>query len=300
MANSGRIERQTMTEPMETIYCEQRRCPISVTGCVSRQKRATFGTLWQRGYGPGNNGGRQVPFDPVCKDCQQGKEVMNMIDGQKYGAVKPGDPVFPERVELVKNEPKAEGQQPTEAEFHERLVAECFVKAPEGEHPETEKPESAEEIPYGYCHCGCGQKTKISDKTCNAWGHVQGEPRKWLQGHATRKRKPGDTEKRATKPKKPGKKPVNKQAGATDMSYPPVENYKDVETVAYRKFIIDFGALNDSDELRAVLEKRAAENLRTIDAQATWEVVQVMRSLMESKTLVAQKKLSFVSKEKMD
>jgi hypothetical protein len=38
-------------------------------------------------------------------------------------------------------------------------------------------------IPYGYCHCGCGNKTKISPKTCTSKGWVKGEPRKYLQGH---------------------------------------------------------------------------------------------------------------------
>lgn len=39
------------------------------------------------------------------------------------------------------------------------------------------------EIPYGYCHCGCGQKTKLATRTYQSRGWVKGEPRRFLQGH---------------------------------------------------------------------------------------------------------------------
>lgn len=38
------------------------------------------------------------------------------------------------------------------------------------------------DIPLGLCQCGCGQKTRIPDKT-NAKGDVAGRPRKYLRGH---------------------------------------------------------------------------------------------------------------------
>lgn len=38
-------------------------------------------------------------------------------------------------------------------------------------------------IPYGYCHCGCGRKTKIARQTYTAKGHVKGEPLRWLKNH---------------------------------------------------------------------------------------------------------------------
>ena len=41
-------------------------------------------------------------------------------------------------------------------------------------------------IPYGYCHCGCGQRTKISPRTDTTWGYVRGEPRRYMVGHNTR------------------------------------------------------------------------------------------------------------------
>lgn len=39
-------------------------------------------------------------------------------------------------------------------------------------------------IPYGYCHCGCGQKTRVASQTRTALGHVKGEPIPYINGHA--------------------------------------------------------------------------------------------------------------------
>lgn len=44
------------------------------------------------------------------------------------------------------------------------------------------------EIPYGYCHCGCGQLTPISDKTDLAKGYVKGEPMQYIARHSARGR----------------------------------------------------------------------------------------------------------------
>jgi hypothetical protein len=44
------------------------------------------------------------------------------------------------------------------------------------------------EIPYGECRCGCGQKTLIRECSCASRGHVKGEPRKYIYGHATKPR----------------------------------------------------------------------------------------------------------------
>jgi len=43
-----------------------------------------------------------------------------------------------------------------------------------------------EEIPYGYCHCGCGQKTKIAKKTRSKDGVFKGQPLRYINGHNTR------------------------------------------------------------------------------------------------------------------
>lgn len=42
------------------------------------------------------------------------------------------------------------------------------------------------DIPYGYCHCGCGEQTPINP--CNSYtqGYVKGEPRKYVNGHNNR------------------------------------------------------------------------------------------------------------------
>lgn len=38
-------------------------------------------------------------------------------------------------------------------------------------------------IPYGYCHCGCGEKAGVSKKTDRWAGYVKGEPFKFLPYH---------------------------------------------------------------------------------------------------------------------
>lgn len=42
-------------------------------------------------------------------------------------------------------------------------------------------------IPYGFCHCGCGQKTPLSTQTNKNRGLVKGEPVRYLTGHQVRK-----------------------------------------------------------------------------------------------------------------
>ena len=38
-------------------------------------------------------------------------------------------------------------------------------------------------VPYGYCQCGCGRRTKPYRNTNATYGHVAGEPAKYLSGH---------------------------------------------------------------------------------------------------------------------
>lgn len=44
------------------------------------------------------------------------------------------------------------------------------------------------EIPYGYCHCGCGEKTKIAQHTDKAKNTVKGHPNNFIAGHGNRSR----------------------------------------------------------------------------------------------------------------
>jgi hypothetical protein len=41
-------------------------------------------------------------------------------------------------------------------------------------------------VPYGYCHCGCGEKTTLAVRTLPARGQVKGEPNRYCQGHGRR------------------------------------------------------------------------------------------------------------------
>lgn len=42
-------------------------------------------------------------------------------------------------------------------------------------------------IPYGYCQCGCGEKTTVPTKTDRHAGMVRGRPMRYIRGHATRR-----------------------------------------------------------------------------------------------------------------
>jgi hypothetical protein len=42
-------------------------------------------------------------------------------------------------------------------------------------------------IPYGYCQCGCGEKTKISPWNVQCHGYIAGQPRKYCKGHSNAK-----------------------------------------------------------------------------------------------------------------
>lgn len=44
-----------------------------------------------------------------------------------------------------------------------------------------------ESIPYGYCQCGCGQKTNVARQTQSTRGQVRGEPMRYVHGHGKRK-----------------------------------------------------------------------------------------------------------------
>lgn len=41
-------------------------------------------------------------------------------------------------------------------------------------------------IPHGYCHCGCGEKTKIASRSDTFAKMVKGEPMRFLNGHRAR------------------------------------------------------------------------------------------------------------------
>lgn len=49
---------------------------------------------------------------------------------------------------------------------------------------------SSTEIPYGYCHCGCGERTRIETHSHPERGQFAGHPRKYVNGHQNRKPQP--------------------------------------------------------------------------------------------------------------
>ncbi len=41
-------------------------------------------------------------------------------------------------------------------------------------------------IPYGHCHCGCGERTKIASYNCKRDKMAKGEPLRYIPGHQRR------------------------------------------------------------------------------------------------------------------
>ena len=44
----------------------------------------------------------------------------------------------------------------------------------------------SDDIPYGLCHCGCGEKTRPAPRTKTSGGWVKGEPLLYVNGHNRR------------------------------------------------------------------------------------------------------------------
>lgn len=52
----------------------------------------------------------------------------------------------------------------------------------------TAKPsEPTQEIPYGYCQCGCGERTQIAKRNDKRDGSIKGQPVRFISGHNGRK-----------------------------------------------------------------------------------------------------------------
>lgn len=56
---------------------------------------------------------------------------------------------------------------------------------PDGDPVGKEKGKGSD-TPYGYCQCGCGGKTKLSQYTLSSKGWVKDEPRRFINGHHNR------------------------------------------------------------------------------------------------------------------
>lgn len=67
------------------------------------------------------------------------------------------------------------------------------IKRPDGAHntPGTDNLDwrlsmADSTVPYGYCKCGCGQKTKLSPLTRPKHGWVKGQPLFYIKGHSNK------------------------------------------------------------------------------------------------------------------
>lgn len=56
--------------------------------------------------------------------------------------------------------------------------------------------EQSQNIPYGYCHCGCGQLAPIARYTNTQRGRIKGQPLSFIRNHHFRKVRPAPHEQR--------------------------------------------------------------------------------------------------------
>lgn len=47
--------------------------------------------------------------------------------------------------------------------------------------------DDTQNTPYGYCHCGCGERAPLAHQTDTKRGYVRGEPRRFVCGHGLRR-----------------------------------------------------------------------------------------------------------------
>jgi hypothetical protein len=53
--------------------------------------------------------------------------------------------------------------------------------------PKSNIPEkSTQEIPFGFCRCGCGEKTNLATRNDKHDGRIKGEPMQFIRGHYIR------------------------------------------------------------------------------------------------------------------
>jgi hypothetical protein len=63
------------------------------------------------------------------------------------------------------------------------------LRTPGARHKERDLP--MQDTPYGYCHCGCGQQTRICPTTkANRPHQVKGQPYRYVKGHRHRAQGP--------------------------------------------------------------------------------------------------------------
>ena len=54
--------------------------------------------------------------------------------------------------------------------------------------PTVSRVRAMTDIPFGYCHCGCGQKTRIPKHNNRRLGYIAGQPIRFIRGHSSRLR----------------------------------------------------------------------------------------------------------------
>jgi len=104
------------------------------------------------------------------------------IHGNAYA----NDPDGTNRVFVVKYTSRTHIKSSGNASRASRYLFSTVCKGDYAMTDHTPTQEQSQNIPYGYCRCGCGQKTEVAKRTRPEYGQVKGRPSPYLRGHAKR------------------------------------------------------------------------------------------------------------------
>lgn len=104
-----------------------------------------------------------------------------------------------------------------------------------------------EVIPYGYCHCGCGQKTNLIPKSLKNKGWIKGQPFKYIRYHYARLPK---THLKGTKRPQYKRRPMTEQERTNHINRMKGNKYaKGYKHTDEAKLKISLGIINNKDKI---------------------------------------------------
>lgn len=154
-------------------------------------------------------------------------------------------------------------------------------------------------VPYGHCHCGCGQKTNVSRKTDRHAGHTKGEPIKYILGHRHRPRQEHRVEERGHDTPCWISNRAKNHDGYAIMNIP--TGRVCVHRLRYEQ---QYGSLPDSQDVHHLCLQRACERPshlfaiehgehthihRAIDGELEWQIVALLPQLNLSQCEIAKR-----------
>lgn len=128
---------------------------------------------------------------------------------------------------------------------------------------------SLSEIPYGYCHCGCGQKTSIAKWNDKQRGYVKGQPLRYIQHHGRGRSPEQQIESFWSKVNKDGSIPLHMPhlgkcwewtAGKQYKGYGQFVFNRKIQSVHRISWILAFGSIHENLLVLHKCDNRACVN----------------------------------------